>query len=283
MKPSLRISALAMALLTIVPVVGADAQITATHVAGNVYMLEGQGGNIGVSLGDDGILIIDDQFARLADKIRAALKDLGTGKLKFVLNTHHHGDHTGGNAIFGKEATIVAHTNVFKRLSADDKQPREALPVITFDDSVSVRFNGEEIFLKHFPHGHTDTDSIVYFKESKVVHMGDHFFSGAFPFIDTSNGGTVKGYVRNVGAAIEDLADDVKIIPGHGPLSTKADLEAFHSMLVDCIGIVEEQVKAGKSLDDAKAQGMPEKYDAMGNGFINTDRWITILYNDLKG
>src|SRR4026209_1900451 len=169
-------------------------EIKSTKVNGNVYMLEGAGGNIGVSVGADGILIVDDQFAPLADKIRAALKSLGEGKLKFILNTHWHGDHTGGNASFGPEAPIIAHDNVRRRLATEQKSeffkrttpasPKEALPVITFDKSLSVHFNGEEIKVIHFPQGHTDGDSVIFFTSSNVVHLGDDFFAGRFPFVD---------------------------------------------------------------------------------------------------
>src|SRR4051794_2413601 len=165
-------------------------EIKAIKVAGNICMLEGCGGNIGVSVGPDGLLIVDDQFAPLADKIHAALKGLGDGKLKFVLNTHWHGDHTGGNAVFGAEAPIIAHENVRKRLSTEQTirgektppSPAAALPVITFDESLAVWFNGERIEVIHFPHGHTDGDSVIFFTGSNVVHMGDDFFAGRFPF-----------------------------------------------------------------------------------------------------
>ncbi len=169
-------------------------EIKSTKVSGNVYMLEGAGGNIGVSVGPDGILIVDDQYAPLADKIKAALKTLGEGKLKFVLNTHWHADHTGSNAAFGPEAPVIAHDNVRKRLSTEQRSeffkrttppsPREALPIITFGHSLTVHFNGEEIRVIHFPQGHTDGDSIIFFTNSNVVHMGDHFFAGRFPFVD---------------------------------------------------------------------------------------------------
>ncbi|MEM9491778.1 MAG: MBL fold metallo-hydrolase, partial [Myxococcota bacterium] len=154
---------------------GEDVKITTVPVSGNIYMLIGRGGNIGVSVGDDGILIVDDQFAPLADKIRAALAELDKGDLQYVLNTHHHGDHTGGNPVFGKEATIIAHDNVRKRLIADNK-PAEGWPVITFDTTLTVHFNGEEIRAVHFAKGHTDGDSVIFFEKSNVVHMGDHFF-----------------------------------------------------------------------------------------------------------
>ncbi len=167
-------------------------EIKATKVADNVYMLEEAGGNIGVSVGGDGLLIVDDQFAPLAERIKAALQQLGMGKLKYVLNTHWHGDHAGGNVKFGTEATIIAHDNVRKRLANDQQvmgekvtvAPKDALPVITFDQTLTVHFNGEEIRAMHLPHGHTDGDSVIYFTKSNVVHMGDDFFVGRFPFVD---------------------------------------------------------------------------------------------------
>ena len=211
-----------------------DVRIEVTPVAGNVYVLEGRGGNIGASVGADGILIVDDQFAPLAEKIRAALKKVNPGELQFVLNTHWHGDHTGGNRVFGTEATIIAHTNVRGRLSTPqtvrgrdvEPLPIEALPVITFDESLSIHFNGEEIRVIHFPHGHTDGDSVVFFTGSNVVHMGDTFFAGRFPFVDLASGGDVKGLTRNIQTVIDRLGADAKIIPGHGPLSTPQDLKA---------------------------------------------------------
>jgi glyoxylase-like metal-dependent hydrolase (beta-lactamase superfamily II) len=265
-------------------------EIKAIQVAGNIYMLQGSGGNIGVSVGADGILIVDDQFAPLADKIRAALKKLGEGKLRYVLNTHWHGDHTGGNKEFGTEAPIIAHDNVRKRLTGEMKaesasapaSPKEALPVITFDQSLSVHFNGEEIRVIHYPHGHTDGDSIIFFTRSNVVHMGDHFFNGMFPFIDLSSGGNVEGFIRNVEAVIAKTPADAKIIPGHGPLATIADLKTFHQMLVETTGIVRERMKAGKSLDQIKAEGLPEKWNSWGTGFIKTPTWIQIIHQSLS-
>ena len=265
-------------------------EIKATHVAGNIHMLEGSGGNIGVSVGADGILIVDDQFAPLADKIRAALKKLGEGKLRYVLNTHYHNDHTGGNKEFGPEAPIIAHDNVRKRLTGEMKAagregspaPKEALPVITFDQSLSVHFNGEEIRVLHYPHGHTDGDSIIFFTRSNVVHMGDDFFNGMFPFIDLASGGDVEGYARNVEAVIAKIPADAKIIPGHGPLATIADLKNFHQMLVETIGIVRERMKAGKTLDQIKAEGLPEKWNSWGMGFIKTPAWLQTIHQGLS-
>src|SRR6476661_2094885 len=200
-------------------------EIKSTKVAGNVYMLEGSGGNIGVSVGPDGILIVDDQFAPLAEKIEAALKELNPGKLKFVLNTHYHGDHTGGNAHFGRQAHIIAHTNVRKRLGGKPGESKPELPIITFDDSLSVHFNGEEIKIIHVPPAHTDSDSIIHFTGANVIHFGDTFFSGRFPNIDLAGGGDVRGYIRNVEDAIKKVPADAKLIPGHGPLSTVKELK----------------------------------------------------------
>ena len=267
-------------------------EIKVTKVSGNVYMLEGAGGNIGVSVGPDGILIVDDQFAPLADKIKAALKTLGEGKLKFVLNTHYHGDHTGGNIAFASDAPIIAQTNVRKRLSEEQKSkffnrttpasPKEALPVITFDNAVSVFFNGEEIKVIHFPHGHTDGDSVIFFTGSNVVHMGDDFFNGRFPVVDLEAGGDVEGMTKNIGDIISKLPAGVKIIPGHGALSDAEGLKTFHNMLVQTTDIVRKRMAAGKTLDQIKAEGLPEEWKTWGSGFIKTDLWLTLVYTSLS-
>jgi len=266
-------------------------EIKATKVSGNVYMLEGSGGNIGVSIGVDGILIVDDEFAPLAEKIKAALKNLGEGKLKFILNTHWHVDHTGGNAPLGKEATIIAHDNVRKRLSTEQRleffkqtvpaSPSEAWPVITFDQSLSVHFNGEEIKVIHFPHGHTDGDSVIFFTTSNVVHMGDDFFAGRFPFVDLDSGGSVQGMAKNVGEIIPKLPAGVKLIPGHGPISTIDDLKAYHRMLLETTEIVRKKIAAKKSLEQVKKEGLPAAWKSWGEGFVKTDQWLELVYRSL--
>lgn len=264
-------------------------EIKAIPVAGTVHMLEGAGGNIGVSVGNDGILIVDDQFAPLADKIRAALKGLNQGKLAFVLNTHWHGDHTGGNEVFGREATIIAHDNVRKRMSTEQSgfgrtyppSPAQALPVITFDKTLSVHFNGEEIRVIHFPNGHTDGDSVIFFTGSNVVHMGDDFFTGRFPFVDLASGGSVTGLIANIEKVLADLPDDVKIIPGHGPLSTKADLRTYLNAIKETTEIVRQRIAAGKDEKAVVAEGLPDKWKEWGSGFIKTDMWLSIVYQDL--
>jgi len=291
-------------MLSIVPLVGfaplaiaqqdmSDVEITATYVAGNVYMLQGRGGNIGVSVGPDGALLVDDQFAPLAHKIRAALAGMVEGDidLKFVLNTHWHGDHTGGNVEFGPEAPIIAHANVRKRLATRQERalgviepsPPDALPVITFADSISIHFNGEEIRAIYLPHGHTDGDAVVYFSGSNVVHMGDDFFSGRFPFVDLSSGGSVQGLVVAVRSVLEQLPPDVKIIPGHGPLSGREDLEAYLEMVEESLDLVSAGIEAGRGLKDLQTAGMPDRWADWGGGFIDSDRWIEILYRSLQG
>lgn len=266
-------------------------QIKATKVAGNVYMLEGSGGNIGVSVGDDGLLIVDDQFAPLADKIRAALKSLADKKLRFILNTHWHGDHTGGNVAFGPEGTIIAHDNVRKRLSTEQRStvfnnttppsPKEALPVITFDQTLTVHFNGEEIRAIHFPQGHTDGDSVIFFTSSNVVHLGDDFFAGRFPFVDLESGGSVEGLVKNIGELITKIPEGAKLIPGHGPISTLDDLKSYHRMLQQTTEIVRQKIAAGKTLEQVKSEGLPEEWKSWGTGFIKTDRWVETIYRSL--
>lgn len=255
-------------------------EIKATLVAKNIYMLEGAGGNIGVSVGPDGVLIVDDQFAPLADKIAAALQQLNPGKLKFVLNTHHHGDHTGGNAAFGaKEATIVAQANVRQRLKADPKTVAAALPVITFDQSAAVHFNDDDIKLLHLGPGHTNGDSIIFFTGANVVHMGDQYVSAGFPFIDFSSGGDVDGYIATQQAVLAKLSPDTKIIPGHGPLATVQMLKEYNQMLVDGVALVRKGMAEGKTLEQLKADGLPKEWAKYGQGFITSARWIEAIYN----
>ena len=221
-------------------------QMKVSKVAGSVYMLEGAGGNIGASVGEDGIVVVDDQYAPLAEKIQAALKGITDKPVRFIINTHYHMDHTGGNAYFQKTAPIIAHDNVRKRLENGSTAgnggsikmphapaPKEALPIITFDHDVTVHLNGEDIRALHFPAGHTDGDSIIFFPKSNVVHMGDDFVTYGFPFIDVDSGGSVNGMIEGVEKAIAQLPPDVKVIPGHGPVSNLEDVRAYLKMLKD--------------------------------------------------
>ena len=259
--------------------------ITTHKVSGNIYMLEGRGGNIGISAGEDGVLVIDTQFDNMADPIRDAIKELSDGEIEFIVNTHFHGDHTGGNKALGQDTPIIAHENARKRLlgtgDVSDQAFRNSLPWVTFDDRLSLHFNGEEIKIVHFPTGHTDTDCVLFFTESNVVHMGDHFFNGRFPFIDLAGGGDVASYMNNVQTIIDQLPPDVKIIPGHGALATLDDLKAFKAMLDETVGIIRDGIGAGKDEAKLQAEGLPEKYAGAGSGFISTKRWIAIVYESL--
>ena len=253
-------------------------QIKATKVAGNVYMLEGSGGNIGVSAGEDGIVIVDNQFAPLAEKIREALKGIVDKPVRFVINTHFHGDHAGGNAKFAETSTIIAHDNVRKRLMTTSNA---GLPVITFDHDVTVHVNGEDIRALHFPGGHTDGDAIVFFPKSNVVHMGDDFVRYGFPYIDVKSGGSVQGMIAAMEKAIAQLPADVKVIPGHGAVSTLDDVREYVKMLKATSAIVQTGISAGKSVDTLKKDKVMADWQKWSGSFITTDLWIDTLYNSL--
>ena len=259
----------------------ADAKITSQPVSGSVHMLEGMGGNIGISAGPEGILIIDDQFAPLAEKIAAAIGEISQTPMKYVVNTHYHGDHTGSNAYFTevKGSTIFAHDNVRKRLADKDDHTHSELPVVTYQQGITFHFNGDTINVMHLPAGHTDSDSVVWFEEANVLHPGDLFFEGRFPYIDLDGGGTVAGYIKNVTKLISMLKDDTKIIPGHGSLATKVDYQKALDMLVDTAAMVKSMKTKGISVEDAVEQGLGEKYKAWAWNFITEKKWITTLYD----
>jgi cyclase len=271
-------------------------KIKVTRVSGNVYMLEGEGGNIGASVGDDGIVVVDDQYAPLAEKIQAALKDVTDKPVRFIINTHFHGDHTGGNAYFQKQAPVIAHDNVRKRLEEGgtggnlgsismERKPaaKETLPIITFDHDVTVHLNGEDIRALHFPSGHTDGDSIIFFPKSNVVHMGDDFVRYGFPFIDLGSGGSVEGMIAAMQEVIPKLPADVKIIPGHGNISNLDDVREYVKMLEETRAAVEKGVKQGKTLDQLKQEKILDPWKKWNGDFVTTDGFIETLYNDLTG
>jgi cyclase len=271
-------------------------QMKVTKVAGTVYLLEGSGGNIGASVGDDGIVIVDDQYAPLAEKIQAALKSITDKPVRFIINTHYHGDHTGGNAYFQKQAPIIAQDNVRKRLESggpvgngssvhmDAKpQPKEALPIITFDHDVTVHLNGEDIRALFFPAGHTDGDSIIFFPKSNVVHMGDDFVTYGFPFIDVDSGGSINGMIDAVDQVIAQLPSDVKVIPGHGPISTLDDVRAYATMLKATREVTQKAINEGKTLDQMKQAKLLEPWKKYSGDFITEDVFLETLYNSLTG
>jgi len=266
-------------------------EIKVTKVAGTVYMLQGSGGNIGVSVGDDGVVIVDDEFAPLVPKIKAALAGITNKPIKFILNTHYHGDHTGGNIELSKDGPIIAHENVRKRLQTGTTTlgrqtppaPKEALPVVTFNDRATVHINGEDIRAIHMPHGHTDGDAVVWFTQSNVVHMGDDFFNGTFPFVDIDNGGSVRGMAANVEAVLAQIRDDTKVIPGHGPLGDKTTLRAFAETIRASMAAVDAAMKSGKTLEQIKQEKVLAPWEKWASNFITLDRWADTLYRELGG
>ena len=267
-------------------------QIKATKVAGQVYVIEDvttefSGGNIGVSAGPDGIVLVDDKFAPLAPKIEAALKTISDKPVRFVINTHYHGDHTSGNSMFGARSTIIAHENTRKRMAAgrgaeEPPAPAVALPIITFEHRVSVHLNGEDIRAIHFPNGHTDTDVVIFFTKSNVVHMGDDFFNGIYPFIDSDGGGSAKGLIANIEKLLGEIPADAKIIPGHGKVATAKELREFLAMLKETTAIIEAGIKANKTADQLKKEKVLARYERWAKGFFKNEDFIDLLYKDLK-
>ena len=254
-------------------------EIKDTAVAGNVHLLEGAGGNIGASAGPDGILIVDDEFLPLAEKIDAELGKLSDKPLVYVINTHIHGDHTGGNPYFGKKAKIIASANLRARLAAQTNAVPSALPVITFSHDTSLYFNGEEIKIIAFGPGHTDGDAAVYFTGSKVLHLGDQFVNGRFPYVDVTNGGNIKGYLNNIDSILAWVPADTKIIPGHGVVSSVEDLKKFRDFVAESIAVVQKDITAGQTLDQIKADpDYLEKYKQWRNG----GRWLEAVYKSLN-
>jgi glyoxylase-like metal-dependent hydrolase (beta-lactamase superfamily II) len=260
-------------------------QIKVTKVSGNIYMLEGEGGNIAASIGEDGIVIVDDQFAPLADKIQAALKALKiTDKpVRFVINTHYHGDHTGGNEPFANSgSTVIAQGNVRRRLETGGTAgnggsikmevkpaPKGALPVITFEHDVTVHLNGEDIRALHFPAGHTDGDAVIFFPKNNVVHMGDDFVRYGFPFIDVTSGGSVQGMIEAMEKASAQLPPDVKVIPGHGALSNLDDVREFVKMLKETSAAVQKALDEHKTVDQMKQEKILEPWKKWSVGRVS--------------
>ena len=243
--------------------------------------------NIAAIVGSDGILIVDDDYKAVSEKLRDALKKLGSPTPKFIFNTHWHGDHTEGNQFFGAESIILAHTNVRKRLidppiifgEKTAAYAAAALPIVTYDESITLHFDGDEVKAVHYPNGHTDGDSIIFFTKANVVHLGDDFFAGRFPFVDLGSGGSVQGLINNVAALIKQIPADAKLIPGHGPVSTIDDLKVYHQALSETARIVQDEMKKKKTLDEIKKAGLPDKYKSFGSGFVKTDFWIETIYN----
>ncbi len=256
------------------------------QVRDNIYMVNGAGGNVGVSIGADGVLLVDSKPAQLTHGLRTALIGLQGGRLVYLLNTHFHPDHVGGNPELGTQGTIIAHSRTRQRLVTGPEPmkrffqapPEAGLPGVTFEESLSLHFNGETITATHYPHSHTDGDIAISFTGSHVVHLGDLFFNGLFPFVDLDYGGDVEGLTRVVASLVEELAADTKIIPGHGPLGTLDDLKLYHRMLVETTATIRAAMQAGKSLRQIQQEGLPEEWRDWDWPYVPTRRWIEIVY-----
>lgn len=257
-----------------------NVEVKAQSVGGSVHMLVGAGGNIGVSAGPDGLLIVDDQYADLAEKIAVTLADISKEQTRYVINTHFHGDHTGSNAFFSKhkKATIFAHENVRVRLSAGEETDPAMLPVVTYEKGVKFHMNGDTVHVFHLANAHTDGDSAVWFEQPDVLHTGDLFFKDWFPFIDLNSGGSVPGYIAAVETLLSKIDGDTKIIPGHGALADKSDYTRFLNMIKETYAYVQAQKGMGISEDDLVKAGLEEKWSSWSWRFITEERWIRTLY-----
>jgi cyclase len=267
-------------------------QIKTTRVAEGIYMLEGEGGNIGVSAGEDGVFLIDDQFAPLTPKILAAVKAISDKPVRFVVNTHWHGDHVGGNENLGKAgAVIIAHDNVYKRMSVGGaitalKQsyapaPRAALPVVTFNETATFRLNGDDVTSTHLPPAHTDGDSFVRFTKANVIHTGDVFAAYRYPFIDVESGGSVKGVLAAIDRLLPVIDDNTKVVPGHGGLSSKKDVLAYRRMVETVVSRIEPMVKSGRTLQQVIDAKPTKDFDGEWGKFRKPEAFVEIVYNGL--
>ncbi|MEE4000563.1 MBL fold metallo-hydrolase [Tenacibaculum sp. FZY0031] len=268
-----------------------EVTIISEKLTENIYVLKGQGGNIGIFVGENGVFMIDDQFAPLSKKILATIKTITTKPITYLINTHWHGDHTGGNANFQKEgAVIVSHENVRKRMSIEQvirgkkrpASPKEALPVITFSKDIQFYIDEEPIMITHIHNAHTDGDALVYFGNSNVLHVGDAYFQGKFPYIDLNSGGTIDGYIDGIEKIIMIADDATKIIPGHGNVSSEKELKVYLSMLKDLKNTIISEIEKGASLEEVKNNSLlTEKYKNY-NGWITEEKIKEAIYKSLK-
>jgi len=268
-----------------------DVQVSAVPVTQQIYMITGKGGNIGLFIGEDGTFLIDDQYAPLTDKIIAAIEKVGGKYPKFLINTHYHGDHTGGNENIGGKGTLIfSHDNVRERLLTgyylqpfdmkQAKSSKEGLPVVTFSEDISFHLNGDTVHALHVPHAHTDGDSFIHFKNANVIHAGDLFFNGFYPFIDVGHGGSLKGMIEGVDTLLSLADENTRIIPGHGSLGSKADLEQYRNMLAEAFQRLNSLKIAGKSVQEAIAEKpLADLEEEWGDGLFTSDRWIAIIYS----
>ncbi len=272
----------------------AKPSVAVTPITGPLHLLQGRGGNVVASVGADGVLLVDDDYAPYAEAYRQAIIHLTAAgqPARFVLNTHWHGDHTGGNAYWGEQRSIImAHENVRQRMGSRQEiaamgrvvepSPEIALPLVTYGDGLTLHFNGDDVEVQHYPSGHTDGDSVVYFSAANVVHMGDLFWNGMFPFVDISSGGNVFGFIANVEAVLARVDEDTVIVPGHGGLGDKGDLERYHAALVVTSDQVKAALDAGRSVEQITAAGLGDQWESWGQGFINEEKWISFIVDSL--
>jgi cyclase len=295
MKKAL-VTAIVLSVATVVSAVHADKHSSATFkttkINANLTLLQGKGGNITLSKGKDGLLIVDDDYAEMSAPLKKEIeKHGGFDKLKFVLNTHWHGDHTGNNANLGDNVNIVAHDNVRKRLSSrqeipifkkvSEPYPAHGLPNLTYPQSMTIHFNNDTLILEHYPNGHTDGDSVIFFTKSNVVSMGDHMFYPMFPFVDIATGGNAISYAENVGRILKKVDNNTVVIPGHGPLTDKKGLTRFHQMLTGTITEVSAMKSSGMTLKQIQEKGLSKKWNEWTGGFINAPTWILFIFESL--
>jgi cyclase len=293
-----RILILACLSMLFAPVLAAQdkpVEYVPTPLSDTVTMVKGQGGNIAVSAGADGVFIIDDQLQPLTDQLLAAIRRIDDRPVRFVINTHYHGDHVGGNESLGKAGSvIIAHDNIRRRMNSDQfnsffdsttpAYPPASLPVVTFNDRVTLHLNGESVAVHHVPRGHTDGDSIVHFPASNVLHMGDIFFNGLYPYIDLDGGGSVQGMIGAVELGLGLADEQTRIIPGHGALSNRTELQAYHDFLVKARDNVQALIDQGRDLEQAIAAKPTAEWDeSLGGVWIEPAQFVTFIYNSLSG
>jgi glyoxylase-like metal-dependent hydrolase (beta-lactamase superfamily II) len=283
------VAAIALAAIAVAASAAEPPSVTTTRIKPALYLLQGRGGNVVASVGGDGVLLVDDDYSQYAPAYDRAVAAISDANVRFIVNTHWHGDHTGSNEYWGKkDAVIVAHDNVRQRLSTlqvnkflgRETPPSDpaAWPLVSYGDSMALHLNGNSIELQHYPRGHTDGDTVVFFTTDNVVHMGDHFFKDRFPFVDIGSGGNAAGFTDNVKAVLAKVDANTVIVPGHGSLANRADLQRYYQMLVETRAEVGAMKSSGMNLQQVQQRGLDSRWDAWGSGFINEEKWISFLY-----